>query len=233
LQAESAVADVMHAAATTGTEVLLVAGVSVNQQWADGFLPVAFHRIRAGEGRTEPVAGFSLRTTPEALEIDVSGARLEVAAGETMENLPRVPRGVADATVPEATLEALKSLTPHHKDELAQRLDAAREQVESVRRDPVAWRTYARPILRGLFRGLCVTEPELGVAALLYEGIEQIAATHRLKQLVEHGPSSVDGRRALHDIEAELQQLNHEDAQQVLSVLLAASNGPQQSRTER
>lgn len=221
LQAESAVADIFDAPPRTATHVLLAAGVTVNQDRADGFVPVAFHHLQAGGGGVRIIRGFSLRTTPEALHIDVSRSRIEVAAGDAMESAPLVRRrGVEAETAPGEAPPA--SLAPRHKAALESRLDVVRDQVESVRHDPVAWRTYARPILRGLFRGLCVAEPEVDAAALLYEGGRQLIATHKLKRLVAHGPSTPEGRRVLHDIEAELQQLNHEDAQNGLDILLAS-----------
>jgi hypothetical protein len=228
LQAESAVSDVLQQPSLTRTEVLLVAGVAVNQQWSDGFLPVAYHHLRLEAGLAEIVSGFSLRTTPQALKIDVSGARIEVDGGHAMETAPRVQRHLEEPVarteaepLPAETLEALVELAPEHKEELDKRLDAVRSQVESIRHDPAQWRTYARPILRGLFRGLSIVQPELGVASMLYEGGEKLFATQRLKQLAQRGPATLEGRRVLHDIEAELQQLNHEDAQQVLDILLA------------
>jgi hypothetical protein len=228
LQAESAVSDILQHPSTTRTDVLLAAGVAINQQWADGFLPVAYHHLSIDGGVARIVSGFSLRTTPEALKIDVSGARIEVEGGQLMEEAPRVQRHIESPAaeagiepVPEETLAALADLTPEHREELDKRLEAVRGQVESIRHDPEAWRTYSRPILRGLFRGLSVVQPELGVAAMLYEGGEKLFASHRLKQVILRGPSTQDGRRVLHDIEAELQQLNHEDAQQVLDILLA------------
>lgn len=228
IQAESAVSEVFQNPPAMPTHVLLIGGVAVNQQWADGFLPVSYHHLRAHRGgQVEIVSGYSLRTTPEALRIDVSRARIEVEGGGEMETAPRVQRHVAEAdTEPAAddAIEALSQLEPHHKEELDRRLDAVRRQVESVRHDPEAWRTYARPILRGLFRGLSVVQPELGVGALLYEGGESLFSRHKLKQIVDRGPSSAEGRRVLHDVEAELQQLNHEDAQQVLDILLAKKN---------
>jgi hypothetical protein len=224
MQAESAVSEVFQNPPAKATHVLLIGGVAVNQQWADGFLPVSYHHLRARRGRVEILSGYSLRTTPESLRIDVSRARIEVEGGREMETAPRVQRHVAEA-VPEPAaaeaIEVLSQLEPHHRDELDKRLDAVRSQVESVRHDPEAWRTYARPILRGLFRGLSVVQPELGVGALLYEGGEKLFSRHKLKQIVDRGPSSVEGRRVLHDVEAELQQLNHEDAQQVLDILLS------------
>lgn len=228
LQAESTVSDILQQPSMTRTDVLLVSGAAVNQQWADGFLPVAFHHLRLDNGEAEIVSGFSLRTTPEALNIDVSGARIVVDDGHLMENTPRVQRHIeqsqpeaeAEPLPPEA-VEALTELSPEHKEELDRRLDSVRKQIESIRKDPAAWRTYARPILRGLFRGLSVVQPELGVASMLYEGGEKLFDARKLKQIIRRGPATFEGRRVLHDIEAELQQLNHEDAQQVLDILLA------------
>jgi hypothetical protein len=241
LQGESALAEVLHASFTVPTDVLLIAGVAINQQWADGFLPVAWHHLRSRDGATRILSGFSLRTTPEALTIDISGARALVDGGEAMENMPQVRRSTAAATAASAAaaagaaamasepgmaaavpaaLATLEQLGPEQRALLDARLAAVREQIASVRNDPAAWRSYARPVLRGLFRGLCVAQPELGLAALLYEGGGELFATHKLKQLALHGPASADGRRVLHEIEAELQQLNHEDAQQLLEALL-------------
>lgn len=223
LQAESAIADIFNAAPTTPTDVLLVAGVAVNQQWADGYLPVAYHHLRADAGKARILSGYSLRSTPEALKIDVSAARIVVEGGQAMENAPKIGRRIEvapDAAEVGASLAVLEQLDDEQRAALEQRLDEVRDQVDSIRHDPVAWRTYARPLLRGLFRGLCVAQPEIGLAALLYEGGGELMNAHKLKRLASHGPASVDGRRVLHEIEAELQQLNHEDAQQVLDSLL-------------
>ena len=231
LQAESAVTEVLHDVPQTPTDVLLVSGVSVNQQWAEGFLPVSCHHIKAVRGHARIESGFSLRTTPQALRIDLDGARIRIDGGRAMESAPRVNRlvehrsssAVAEPAVEEA-VAALQNLSPEHREELDRRLDALRHQVEAIRDDPVAWRTFARPTLRGLFRGLSIVQPEIGIAALLYEGGKKLLARQRLSQLLTSGPASADGRRVLHDIEAELQQLNHEDAQQVLDVLLASKS---------
>jgi len=228
LQAESAVSDILQHPSEAPTEVLLIAGVAVNQQWADGFLPVAFHRLRTESGEARIVDGYSLRTTPEALKMDVSGPRITIEAGRAMEDTPRVQRHQEDSApvahddlLPPLDLSTLEDIAPEHREELEKRIAAVREQVESVRHDPAAWRTYARPILRGLFRGLSFVQPEFGVAAMLYEGGEKLFDRHKLKQIISHGPATLEGRRVLHDVEAELQQLNHEDAQQVLDILLA------------
>jgi hypothetical protein len=224
LQAESAIADIFNAAPATPTEVLLIAGVAVNQQWADGFLPVACHHIRTDAGKARVLSGFGLRTTPEALQIDVSAARIVVEGGQAMENAPQIRRRIEarpSAADVDESLAVLEQLTPEQREVLDRRLDEVRDQVHSIRHDPAAWRTYARPVLRGLFRGLCVAQPELGLAALLYEGGGELMNAHKLRQLASHGHASADGRRVLHEIEAELQQLNHEDAQRVLEGLLS------------
>ena len=224
LQAESSISDILQHPTTTPTEVFLIAGVAVNQQWADGFLPVAFYHLRSDAGAVELVTGYSLRSTPESLQIDVSGARIEVAGGETMEIAPQVKRHIVEPgadPIAEEALAAISELSPAHQEEIEKRLETVRRQVESIRHDPAAWRSYSRPILRGLFRGLSFVQPELGVAAMLYEGGEKLFDRHKLRQIIAQGPATQDGRRILHDIEAELQQLNHEDAQQVLDILLA------------
>jgi hypothetical protein len=228
LQAESTIAEVFQDVPATPTEVLLISGVAVNQQWSDGFLPVAYHHLRADDGDVRIIGGFSLRTTPEALAIDISGPRIHVEGGQAMETAPRVDRRIVEPDaqaenepVGEEIAEAYEDMTEPEKAALAEHLDDAREQVESVRHDPGAWRTYSRPILRSLFRALCVAQPQLGVAAMLYEGGANFLSAHKLRQALTAGPASAIGRRALHDIEAELQQLNHEDAQRVLDLLLA------------
>jgi hypothetical protein len=224
LQAESAVSDVLQNPPLQPTDILLVAGVSVNQQWADGFLPVAYHHLAASEGVARIVSGYSLRTTPEALKIDVSAPRIAIESGEAMESAPRVPRHLVEPDaerIENEVLAAIADLSPEVRAELEKRLETVRAQVDSIRHDSAMWRSYSRPLLRGLFRGLSAVQPELGIAGLFYEGGEKLFAAHKLRQIVERGPSTLEGRRVLHDIEAELQQLNHEDAQQVLDILLA------------
>jgi hypothetical protein len=224
LQAESAISDIFQHPPAPPTDVLLVTGVAVNQQWANGFLPVAYHHLRTDDEVTRIMSGFSLRTTPEALKIDASSARIQVESGLPMEAWKIVQRRVPDreaATVLEQQTVALEALPEEQREELDRRLDVVRSQIESIRHDPTAWRSYSRPILRGLFRGLSVINPELGIAAMLVEGGEKMFAAKKIKQIVERGPATVEGRRVLHEMEAELQQLNHEDAQQVLDILLA------------
>jgi len=224
LQAESAVSEVFQHPSETPTDILLVGGVSVDQQGADGFLPVASYHLRADAGVAEIVSGYSLRTTPESLKIDVSGARIGVEGGATMEGRLKVQRRPSDAKaepVAKAALTTLSDLVLDHKEELETRLEQARSHVESIRHDAATWRSFARPILRGLFRGLGDVQPELGVAAMLYGGGENLFASHKLRQIIDHGPSTSAWRRVLQEIEAELQQLNHEDAQRVLECLLS------------
>lgn len=228
LQAESVIAEVLHDVPATTTEVLLVSGVAVNQQWADGFLPVSWHRLHCENGDARIIGGHSLRTTPEALAIDISGARINVTGAEATEATAFVHRRAPiahteadDAQIREAAHTALASLSEEQKAVLQDHIDDARAQVESVRHDPAVWRTYSRPILRGLFRGLTILQPELGLAALLFEGGKDFVVAQKLRRALHEGPRTPEGRRVLHDIEAELQQLNHQDAQQVLDLLLA------------
>jgi hypothetical protein len=224
LQAESAISDIFQHPPAESTDVVLIAGVAVNQQWANGFLPVAYHHLRADEEVIRIASGYSLRTTPEALDIDASRARVEVKGGLAMEGAISVQRRVPDpeaGPVLEETIAALGTIPPEQQAEVDRRFEAVRAQVESIRNDPAAWRSYSRPILRGLFRGLSVVSPELGITAMLVEGGEKMFAAKRIKQIVERGPSTIEGRRVLHDMEAELQQLNHQDAQQILDILLA------------
>ncbi len=84
LQAEAAVSDLLQGPLAALVDVLLVAGVSINQQSADGFLPVACHHLRAGEGGAPLVAGYSLGTTPQELSIDASAAGIVVDNEQAM-----------------------------------------------------------------------------------------------------------------------------------------------------
>jgi hypothetical protein len=47
----------------------------------------------------------------------------------------------------------------------------------------------------------------------------------RLRELLARGPSTEEARRALHDLEPQIQQLGHRDAQAVLHALLARHTG--------
>jgi hypothetical protein len=132
-----------------------------------------------------------------------------------------VASGPEAAELAAAAETALASLAPGQRAALDEHLDAARAQVNAVRHDPSVWRTYSRPILRGLFRGLSIVQPEIGLASLLFDGGEHLLVAQKLRRALREGPRTLEGRRVLHDIEAELQQLNHEDAQQVLDLLLA------------
>jgi hypothetical protein len=89
LQAEAAVSDLLQSPLAAPVDVLLVAGVSINQQSADGFLPVACHHLTAGEGAAPLVAGYSLGTTPQQLSIDTSAAGIVVDNGQPIALTPR------------------------------------------------------------------------------------------------------------------------------------------------
>lgn len=87
-------------------------------------------------------------------------------------------------------------------------------------------RVYARPLLRGLLQGLSVVAPEVGLAALVIEGSNEMVRAHRLRGVLERGPSTEEAQRVLHEIEPSIQQLGHRDAQAVLKALLARQGGP-------
>ncbi len=89
LQAEAAVSDLLRSPLPASVDVLLVAGVSINQRSADGFLPVACQHLTVGEGAAPTVAGYSLGTTPQELSIDASAAGIAVDNGQAMAVTPR------------------------------------------------------------------------------------------------------------------------------------------------
>ena len=105
-----------------------------------------------------------------------------------------------------------------------ERIRDARADMHRLKRHPHLSRVYARPILRGLLQGLSVLAPELALAALAFEGGEAAVRTQRLRKLLARGPSTEDARRVLHDIEAEIQQLGHREAREVLDLLTAESS---------
>ncbi len=97
----------------------------------------------------------------------------------------------------------------------------ARRQLEDVSHNAVLQRTYARPILQALLQGLSVVSPEVGIAQMLVHGVGGVAQANKLQRILEQGPDSPAARQTLHQMEAELQQLNHEEALQVLKILTA------------
>jgi hypothetical protein len=226
LQAESIVTDALRAPLPEDTWILVASAVSVNKPGIDGALGVGYHLLRTGGGEVSIERGFSLRTTPSALSIATDDGHLRVEAGFPMESAPSTPRFQEldrDLSVEVARLESPVPLgvAPEHEPAVRERLEEARDQAELLRKDPVAWRVYARPLLRSLFQGLTLVAPEVGLAAMLVEsGSDWARARHR-KHLLEVGPSSPDAVRVLHEVESSIQQLSHREAQDVLDVLIA------------
>ncbi len=100
-------------------------------------------------------------------------------------------------------------------------IDNGRRQLRALHAHPSALRIYARPLLRALLQGLSIAAPEVALAAFALEhGREFFHATH-VKHLLEHGPSTEQARKLLHDLEPTLQQLSHREAREVLETLLA------------
>jgi hypothetical protein len=229
LQAESIVADALRDPPDIATWILVVSLVTINQPGVDGALPVSAHLLRSDGQDTHVEQGFGLRTSPEALRIDTGSGRLSVDVGSAMEEVASTPRAAElesalAAEVEELEAEVQVDLADHHLDAARERIEEARTQAERLRHDPVAWRVYARPLLRSLFQGLAVVAPEVGLAAMMLEtGADWAHARHR-KRVLEHGPSSPEAQRALHDVESSIQQLSHREAQEVLEVLLADSS---------
>jgi hypothetical protein len=229
LQAESIVADALRAPPDLPTWILVVSLVTINQPGVDGALPVCFHLLRSDGATTHLERGFGLRTSPSALRVDTANGRLHVDAGAAMEAVESAPRAEELEAALEAEVEELESgmasgLSDAHLAAARERIEVTREQAERLRSDPVAWRVYARPLLRSLFQGLTIVAPEVGLAAMMLEtGAEWVSARHR-KRVLEAGPSSPQARRALQDAEASIQQLSHREAQEVLEVLLADSS---------
>ncbi len=229
LQAESAVTEVLRDPPPSATWVLVVGVVIVNQPGTDGALPVSYHLLRSDAEAVHVERGFSLRTTPDALHVDVSSGHLSIDAGEAMEAVAssaRAERLDEELTRDIAMAESSAVAAPHqaHRDLVRERIEGTRAQAARLRGDPVAWRVFARPLLRSLFQGLTVVAPEVGLAAMMLEtGADWVSALHR-KQLIEHGPSSPHAQRVLHEVESSIQQLSHSEAQEVLDVLLAESS---------
>jgi hypothetical protein len=224
LQGESGVADVLRVECSAPTHVLIACGVVLNRSGADTVLPVALHHLRAAGGDVDVVHGVSLRSTPDAMSFEHHAGRLKVLTDEH----------VASASTRRAQAETrgefAKQMRVLHSasDEFAaaraklakEQLEHARRRVDRIKTRPQAWRVYARPVLRGLMQSLGVLAPEFGLAAMLVQSGHDAARAQRLRRLLERGPSSAEARRVLQEIEAEIQQLGHRDAQEVLDILL-------------
>jgi hypothetical protein len=224
LQGESAVADVLRDPPAIPTHVLIVVLVAINQTSGEQVLPVGFHHLYADGSEVSVVHGVSLRSTPGALRFSSSAGRLVVTSDEGAESTGErrvvlhppheLVQQVEQVRAAKDEAGRARAQLLHHE------LRRTRKQVERLKQHPHVWRVYARPMLRGLIQGLSVIAPEVGVAAMLVQSGHDALRAEHLRHLLKKGPSSAEARRTLHDMEAELQQLGHRDAQDVLEILL-------------
>lgn len=224
LQGESGVADVLRAGARAPTHVFIACGVVLNRPGADTVLPVALHHLFASGREVELVHGASLRSTPQALRFEHQFGRLRVSSDEQIESTsaPRVElEHAAELVEHSRVLHSLEDERSKARAKLArEHLESTRERVARLKQRPQAWRVYARPVLRGLMQTLGVVAPEFGLVAMLVQSGHDATRAQRLRRLLQQGPTSVEARKALQGIEAEIQQLGHRDAQEVLEILL-------------
>ena len=223
LQAEIAVAELFRSPPRTETHLLIVPIVVIDQQGPEDAIVAGVHHLYAKDGNLDIVHGVALRTTPEALVVESGTGRLcvsstEDTAAEPGASLTAVPGDAGEAPAPPVQTGPA---TP----EVARHLDGAREELRRFEHSPQLARVYARPLLRGMIQGLSLVAPEVALAAMAFEGGQAALRTQRLRKLLATGPTTDEARRVLHDVEAEIQQLGHREAQEVLD-LLTAENSP-------
>jgi hypothetical protein len=224
LQAESALADVLREPPAEPTHVLIVALVAIDQHTGEEVIPVGFHHVVCAGGHAHVEHGDSLRSTPGALSFTVTGGRMHVTSNESA--APSSERRVAAPNAREfreqvqalhgATDAAAKSRAASVVEQMA-RLE---RQVARFQEHPHLERVYARPVLRGLMQSLSVVAPKVGLAAMLVQSGHDAERAELLRKLLAQGVSAETARRALHDIEAEIQQLGHTEARRVIQILL-------------
>jgi len=219
MQAEAAVAEVLREAPRANTWTLIAPLVKINQPGVYGALPVGYHLLRSTTEATRIEAGLALRTTPAALAVSTEGGGLQVALRDPG---PGGDRTHARETAPAAPEGASpRELIAPHREAVRREVLETRTQMEPLRSSPEAWRVFARPLLRSLFQGLTLVSPEVGLAAMMVEtGSEWVQARQRYAAH-RHGPGSAEGRQALREVEAAIQQLGHSEAQAVLECLTA------------
>jgi len=219
LQAETAIVDLLREPPGTSTQVLLVALVVVNRRGTDNAIPVGLHRLRFEGGAAEFVFGTSLRSTPASIVVDAAQSCLRVSS-----STPEAPRAAA----PILRLEA-HGIPPRVRELAAApavraQLESGRRQLRAMHAHPSALRIYSRPLLRALLQGLSIAAPELALTALALESGHEFFRAMHVRRLIEHGPSTAEARKAIHDFEPMLQQLGHQQAREVLETLLAETH---------
>jgi len=192
--------------------------VVVNRRGTDNVIPVGVHHLRFAEGLAQLELGASLRSSPATLEFDASRSGLRVHSpfpeGPEVEPAPAAPRPPP----------AHPFRPTHVPAEALRHIERGRRQLQALRAQPHALRVYARPLLRALLQGLAVVAPEVGLAALAVESGRDVLRAAHLRKLLDHGPSSAEARKVLHDLEPSLQQLGHGEAREVLELLLAENH---------
>jgi hypothetical protein len=217
LQAETALTDVFRDPPSSATRFLIVPMVVVNHEGPDDAIVVGVHDVRVEDGAPEVVHGTALRTTPAALAVSAEGGRVTITSDEGFVSPPRHVKPAAEPQLePEAPAPVARAATAPAA---LERLEDARGDVLRFKQHPHLARVYARPILRGLLQGLSVLAPEVALAAMAFEGSRAAVRTQHLRKLLARGPSTEEARRVLHDMEAEIQQLDHRRAQEVLELL--------------
>jgi len=221
LQAETAITDLMRDPPTTDTVLLLVPMILINQRGRDETILAGVHHLvfEGGLGRLEH--GSALRSTPASLHITETRERLRIESpfDEVSDAAAAPAAGPRPAELPRALVEQARSA------DVREHVERWRTQVRGVAKDRHGLRLYARPLLRAFLQGLGVVAPELGLASLAIQGGDALRKSAHLKKLLAQGPSSEEALRVLHDIEPELQQLGHEEAGEILEILVA-EHGP-------
>jgi len=220
LQAETAIVDLLREPPTTPTHVLLLSMVVINRRGPDDALLVGVHHLHFQRGLADIRQGDSLRSTPDALR--VNDARSELVLSSPFE-AQAAPTPGERFQIPEELPGEFQ--TRASSPAVLERVEHGRRQLKALHRHPHALRIYARPLLRALLQGLSVAAPEVGLAALAVESTRDALLSRRMRRLLREGPSSEEARQLLHDVEPALQQLGHQEAREVLEILLSEHDG--------
>src|SRR5688572_8371571 len=220
LQAESSLVDLLREPPPTPTHVVILPLVVVNQRGSERALLVGCHHILCDGHMAHVQRGFSLRSTPSALQFDTASGALAVTSPweDDKEVSAPISHPRKDPHPPRVAAAALARMS---EPAVEKRVVHTAKEVERLRAHPSALRVYSRPLLRALLQGISVVAPEVGLAALLSEGVGELVHAHHLRDLLQRGPTSEEARRALLELEPRIQQLGHRQALEVLESLLA------------